>query len=68
MNDGKTLDRVMLLGDIAFLNGISFPGRHCCFALVCVCEYVLSSGSHTYYEEELQICMAGIAQRQCFLA
>lgn len=36
---------MMLLGSIALLNRLSFPGRHCCFALVC--EYVLSSGRHT---------------------
>lgn len=64
MNDGKTQDSMMLLCNIAFLNGISFPGRPCCFALVCLCEHVLSSGSQIYYAEELQICMAGIARRQ----
>lgn len=36
---------MILLGSIALLNRLSFPGRHCCFALVC--EYVLSSGRHT---------------------
>lgn len=64
MNDGQDLRKYVATGSIAFLNRYLLHGKHCCFLLVCL---VYLPGSWPHYKRELQIIMAGIAQRQCLL-